>query len=184
MILSEMLVKTSTLRFFSLKPHRFRIRSKCVKIKDNKMFSRPRVRGARASDLPAILAIENASFGSDAYDRKLFAEYLRICGGLFLVARWGTKTAGYAITCINPRGAEMVSIAVAPAYRKRGTASVLMQSTVRRLRHRKIPKITLMVKVSNTAALSFYGKYGFRKQRRVRCYYEDGADGFRFVRVL
>ena len=184
MLWSEMLVKRTVLAFFPFEPHRFRIRSKCVKIKDNKMFARLSVRPAQASDLPAILAIEKASFGSDAYDRKLFAEYLRKCGGLFLVALWGTKVAGYAISSFNPRGAELVSIAVLPRHRKRGVASVLMDSTLRRLRRRQIPKITLMVKVTNTAALKFYEKYGFGKLRRVSGYYEDGSDGFLFVRVL
>ena len=148
------------------------------------MSNRLSVHPARASDLPAILAIENASFGSDAYDRNLFAEYLLKCGGLFLVAMWGTKVAGYAISCINPRGAELVSIAVLPRDRNRGVGSALIDSTLRRLRRRQVRQLTLMVKVSNTAALSFYERYGFSKLRRVRRYYEDGADGFLFVRVL
>jgi ribosomal-protein-alanine N-acetyltransferase len=184
MPLSEMLVKRTTLVFFPFEPHCFRILSKCVKIKDNKMSNRLSVHPARASDLPAILAIETASFRSDAYDRNLFAEFLHKCGGLFLVAMWGTKVAGYAISCINPRGAELVSIAVLPDHRKRGVASALMDSTLRRLRRRQVGQLTLMVKVSNTAALSFYERYGFRRIRRVRRYYEDGSDGFLFVRVL
>jgi ribosomal-protein-alanine N-acetyltransferase len=148
------------------------------------MIVRLSVRRANASDLPAILAIETASFGSDAYDRKLFAEYLLKCGDLFLVAMWGTKVIAYAITCINPRAAELVSIAVAPRYRTRGAASVLMDSTLRRLRRRKVHKFTLMVKVSNAPALAFYEKYGFRKLRRASRYYEDGSDGFLFARLL
>ena len=78
----------------------------------------------------------------------------------------------------------MVSIAVLPDHRKRGVASALMDSTLRRLRRRQVGQLTLMVKVSNTAALRFYERYGFRRIRRVRRYYEDGADGFLFVRVL
>jgi len=42
------------------------------------------VRRFRASDLDRILTIEHASFGEDAYDRNLFAEYARECGALFL----------------------------------------------------------------------------------------------------
>ena len=44
------------------------------------------VRPVRQRDLDRILEIEAASFGADAYDRNLFAEYTRKCGGLFLVA--------------------------------------------------------------------------------------------------
>ena len=148
------------------------------------MFDRISVRAASTADLAAILAIERASFGPDAYDRKLFAEYLRKCGGLFLVAMWGTKVIAYAISCTHLTRAELVSIAVAPRHRTRRAASVLMDSTIRRLRRRKIDKLTLMVKVSNTPALAFYRKYGFRRLRRVSHYYEDGSDGLLFVKVL
>jgi ribosomal-protein-alanine N-acetyltransferase len=142
------------------------------------------VRRALLSDFPAILAIETACFGPDAYDRKLFAELHRKCGGLFLVALWGTKVVAYAVTCTNPKGAELVSIAVAPRYRNRGAASALLDGTLRRLRRRNVAKFTLMVKVSNSAAIAFYEKYAFRKLRLVKRYYEDASDGFLFVRVL
>jgi ribosomal protein S18 acetylase RimI-like enzyme len=51
------------------------------------MTKRFAVRPVRQRDLDRIETIEAASFGADAYDRKLFAEYTRICGGLFLVAQ-------------------------------------------------------------------------------------------------
>jgi ribosomal-protein-alanine N-acetyltransferase len=148
------------------------------------MYLRLSVRRARASDLPRILAIERASFGRDAYDRNLFAEYLLKCGDLFLVAIWGDKVIAYAISCIHPASSELVSIAVAPRHRNRGAASALMDSILRRLRRRRIPKLTLMVRVTNSPALAFYGKYGFQKIRRVRRYYEDSSDGFCFVKFL
>jgi ribosomal-protein-alanine N-acetyltransferase len=142
------------------------------------------VRPARLSDLPVILAIETACFGPDAYDRKLFAELHRKCGGLFLVAMRGARVIAYAVTCINPKEAELISIAVAPRHRSRGAASILMDSTLRRLRRRNVTRFKLMVKVSNAAAISFYRKYAFRELRRVARYYEDGSDGLLFVRFL
>jgi ribosomal protein S18 acetylase RimI-like enzyme len=64
------------------------------------------VRPVRQADLDRILEIEVASFGPDAYDRNLFAEYARKCGGLFLVAEWGTEQGttlcAYSITALSP----------------------------------------------------------------------------------
>jgi ribosomal-protein-alanine N-acetyltransferase len=148
------------------------------------MLSRLSVRHIKMADLDGILAIERASFGRDAYDRNLFAEYARKCGELFLVANKGNKMLGYAITCICPSGAELVSIAVDPKHRGRGAASVLMDSILRRLRRRRVARLSLTVKVTNHRALAFYEKYGFRRYRRVPRYYEDGADGLRFVKLL
>ena len=61
------------------------------------------VRPVRQLDLDRIEVIEAASFGADAYERNLFAEYTRICGALFLVAQVGTKVIGYSITALPAR---------------------------------------------------------------------------------
>ena len=142
------------------------------------------IRRLRASDLDCIQRIESQSFGKDAYDRKLFAEYFRKCGELFLVAEHGRRICGYAITCLRAGhpAAEIVSLAVDPAMRGQGVASALMASTIRRLRRRKISRIGLMVKVTNRKARRFYEKWGFVKVRRVAGYYEDGKDGIRLSR--
>ena len=60
------------------------------------------VRPVRQRDLARILEIQVASFAADAYDRNLFAEYARKCGGLFLVAERGTKVCAYSIAAISP----------------------------------------------------------------------------------
>jgi len=139
------------------------------------------IRLARPTDMDFILRIEQASFGEYAYDRNLFAEYHLKCGGLFLVAVRGRKVCGYMITCTGgqsaPYRAELVSIAVDPKARGRGVASALMDSTLRRLRRRRIACFRLMVKADNRAAVAMYRKYGFTRKRIVRRYYEDGADG-------
>jgi ribosomal protein S18 acetylase RimI-like enzyme len=146
------------------------------------------VRPVRQRDLDRILEIEAASFGPDAYDRNLFAEYTHKCGGLFLVVARLTEVCAYSITAIS-RGkmrnrAELVSMAVAPAFLGKGAASALMDSTLRRLRRRGIARLGLMVKVTNHRARAFYAKYAFRKLRRVAGYYEDGADGLSLAKDL
>jgi [ribosomal protein S18]-alanine N-acetyltransferase len=145
------------------------------------------VRRLRSSDLDLILKIEHLSFGEDAYDRNLFAEFRHKCGDLFLVVERARKVCGYMVTCTRGQGAlgraELVSVAVDPAARSKGMGSALMDSTLRRLRLRGIGRFDLMVKVTNLEAHGFYEKYGFRKVRTVRGYYEDGSDGWLLVRT-
>jgi len=134
----------------------------------------------RLRDMERILEIEAASFGPDAYDRKLFAEFFHTCGGLFLVAVRGTRVLGYVITHVSgqrPGLAELVSIAVDPAARGRGVASALLESSLRRLRRRRVTRYTLAVRECNRPARAFYAKYGFQKLRKLPGYYEDGEDG-------
>ena len=45
------------------------------------------IRQARKTDLDRIVEIEKLSFSSEAWDRKLFLDYLLGCPGLFLVAK-------------------------------------------------------------------------------------------------
>jgi ribosomal protein S18 acetylase RimI-like enzyme len=145
------------------------------------------VRRLRSSDLDWILKIERLSFGKDAYDRNLFADFARKCGDLFLVVERDRKVCGYMVTCTRGNGdsgrAELVSVAVDPAARGVGVASALMNSTLRRLRLRGIRRFGLMVKVTNRRARAFYEKYGFQKVRTVRGYYEDGRDGWLMTRI-
>lgn len=149
------------------------------------MDKRFAVRPVLHRDLQGILDIEAASFGADAYDRNLFAAYARQSPRLFLVAERRARVRGYSIAALLPgatrRRAELVSLAVHPAFRGQGAASALMDSTLRRLHRRGIARLCLMVKTTNRPARAFYEKYGFRLLRRVAGYYEDGSDGFSLV---
>jgi [ribosomal protein S18]-alanine N-acetyltransferase len=137
----------------------------------------------RLADMEELLAIERACSGPDAYDRNLFAEYARACGGLFLVVKAGVRPAGlagYCIACVcrTPAGlANLISIAVAPEARGRGAASLLLSSTIRRLKSRGVERLTLVVRKSNGRAIRFYERHGFTRLRRSPGYYEDGEDG-------
>ena len=150
---------------------------------DNRMHARYTVRRLRLADLNRIMEIERASFGDEAYDRNLFAEYFHTCGELFLVLVRRGNICGYMLTCIRPRP-EIVSLAVQPGERRKGAARLLLESTIRRLRRRQVGRLNLMVRVKNRAARKFYVKHGFVKIRVVRQYYEDGTDGFLMSRNL
>ena len=148
-----------------------------------------RVRPFRPSDLEKLLDLERASFGPDAYDRNLFAEYARVCGGLFLVVERTApvRFAGYSIACIprsRPEIANLISIAVVPEFRGKGAASLLLSSTIHRLKLRGVNRLTLMVRQSNATAIRFYQRHGFEMLRRAPKYYENFEDGLLMRRRL
>ena len=156
------------------------------------------IRRARACEMERIGEIERASFGAEAYDRKLFAYYMDKCGSLFLVAarqpdRRGKaprpkKLCGYLIACLRGTrsggSAELVSVAVEPEARGKGTASALLESTLRRLARRGAGRLNLVVRVTNEPARAFYEKYGFRRVRIVHGYYQEGDDGIAMSRPV
>ncbi|MGH9719535.1 MAG: ribosomal protein S18-alanine N-acetyltransferase [Bryobacteraceae bacterium] len=126
--------------------------------------------------MPGVLAIERACFGRSAYPRGLFEEYAAQPATIFLVAETGRKTAGYILA--RSRRSELVSIAVDPSTRRSGVGNALLQSALRRLRRAGATEMSLIVKVTNQGAMRFYESFGFERIRRVRAYYEDGADGY------
>jgi [ribosomal protein S18]-alanine N-acetyltransferase len=139
------------------------------------------IRRFKPADMDRVLEIERACFGKDAYDRKLFAEYERKCGRLFVLAEGSRTVDGYSIACICEKRGDLVasleSIAVHPRARGKGAASLLLKSTIRRLKLQGVRRIILMVRGSNAVALQFYERRGFTAVRRAPGYYEDGEDG-------
>jgi ribosomal-protein-alanine N-acetyltransferase len=140
------------------------------------------------SDLDGVLAIERVSFGADAYDRKRFAELSAKCGRLFLVAAAQAGIRAYMVAATAVRRetlcAEVVSLAVGPAWRGHGIACALMRATLRRLRLRHVRRVTLAVRPSNWRARELYMKFGFARRRVIRRYYEDGEDALELLKML
>lgn len=137
------------------------------------------IRQFRKSDLTRLLQIENLCFPSEAWDRQLFLEYFARYPNLFLVAKFGRRIAGYAITCAGRERAELASIAVDPAFRAHGVGAALIKYTAVELQRRQVRHWCLMVRITNESAIRFYRRFGFVRTRTVRGYYEAGGDAWR-----
>lgn len=143
------------------------------------MPSRVEIRPALRRDLRRILQIEASSFGRDAWDQRIFEDALEDSASVFLVARLSGRIAGYSITYIERRAAELVSIAVDPAYRRRDVGETLMNYTQRELAPLGVSRWRLMVRIDNEEAIGFYRRLGFVRTRTVRGYYGRGVDAWR-----
>lgn len=75
-----------------------------------------------------------------------------------------------------PDVAHVLRLAVAPAWRRRGLASRLIELLVALTRDRRRETLTLEVRASNTAAARLYRRHGFEQQGVRPRYYADGED--------
>ena len=130
------------------------------------------------------MRIERACFGREAWPRTYFLELYRDCRELFLTAKSRGRIAGYMVTCVEAKEAEIASIAVHPDYRRQGVADALMRRTLRSLRAAGVRRVKLMVRPDNPPGFALYRSWGFRRVRRVRRYYEDGGDGVLMARAI
>lgn len=130
------------------------------------------LRPGTAQDIPAVAAIECASFG-DPWSEASFHELLRIGGAIFLVATRGPAqiVAGYVVALVAADEAEVLNLAVSPVERRHGLGGELLDAGMTAVRSRGAQQIFLEVRESNAAALALYASRGFSELSRRRKYY-------------
>lgn len=69
---------------------------------------------------------------------------------------------------------QILSIAVDPAWRRRGVATRLLEDYLRNLQREEVRRVTLEVRESNTAARALYAAQGFETEGDRRRYYAGG----------
>ena len=74
---------------------------------------------------------------------------------------------------------DLASLAIAPAYRRRGVGEALLAETERRLTACCVQEITLEVRQTNLSGLAFWQQMGFVSFGTLPAFYEDGEDAVR-----
>lgn len=142
-----------------------------------------RLREFLSEDLEAAFALDQICFEPGiAYSRSEIRGFLSRAGSVALIADDGGALAGFAIG--HRRGAKghIVTIDVAPGWRRRGAGKVLLTELLRRLAEAGAREIRLEVDARNAGAIRFYQQMGFRATRELKDYYDEGIDGLEMVR--
>ena len=144
------------------------------------------VRPATPADAEVVAALEAANLGVDAWSEALVAD--GIAGGLptvrYLVAERDGAVVGHAVASVVGDIAELQRIAVAPAHRRHGLASALLDAVVAAARAEGADRLLLEVREDNAGALAFYAAHDFVEVDRRRRYYQDGATAVVLRRAL
>jgi [ribosomal protein S18]-alanine N-acetyltransferase len=128
--------------------------------------------------LDQVMAIEKASFVAP-WSKRLFSETIAFPRSVNLVSlkKVDKKVVGYANFYLIRGEVQVLNIAVAPDYRKKGYASLLLKHAIRLLGERGAKDVFLEVRESNLDAIGLYEKLGFaRIGRRKRYYTETNED--------
>jgi ribosomal-protein-alanine acetyltransferase len=139
-----------------------------------------RLRRATATDLDAVMSLENATFGGDAWSRDSMRSELIGPHGYYLVAIGEADAVdGYA-GLLAPQGGEQAdiqTIAVAPHARRQGLGRTLLLALMAEARRRGAAEILLEVRADNTGAEDLYRGLGFERIAVRPGYYQpDGVD--------
>lgn len=132
-------------------------------------------------DLDAVLQIEAQSF-DHPYDRVVFQDHLARHPNGFLLAVADDHVVAYAIFSALDRRGLIVSIAVAPPFRRSGIGGRLLHEALRLLCART-DLVELQVAVDNLGAIMFYRQHGFKMATRIPHYYGVGGDAYLMRRL-
>jgi len=134
---------------------------------------RPSFTEARPADAIAIAAVHGASFqrgwGEDEIHRLLIER--NVVGHR---ATSGRNLIGFILSRIAMGEAEILSVAVAPAWRGRALARPLLDLHLRRLAGLGARSVFLEVDEQNRPACRLYRRAGFYEVGRRAAYYQGG----------
>jgi ribosomal-protein-alanine N-acetyltransferase len=128
-------------------------------------------------DLPAIEEIEQRSYATP-WSRSMFAGELSKPSSICLGAFDGPtgKLAGYLIISRYVDAWHVMNLAVAPALRRQGIATALLERLFTQTAGESRRGYTLEVRVSNDAAIKLYEQMGFKARGIRRGYYTDNRE--------
>lgn len=134
-------------------------------------------RPARASDIDALVAIENAIFGTDRISRRSFRRLIRRETAETLVAANGRELCGYVLVLYRKGSAvaRLYSLGVVPACAGAGLGRKLLNAAEQTAFRRGRLVLRLEVREDNARAIRLYEENGYRRIGRENGYYEDGA---------
>jgi len=136
-------------------------------------------RAATAADLDAIMALERASFPTDAWSDAMMREELASPHGWYVVVEEAGRLIGYAglRAAHGATDADIQTIAIASAARGKGRGRALLTALLAEAARRGVRHVFLEVRADNPVAQALYASEGFAEAgRRPRYYQPDDVD--------
>jgi ribosomal-protein-alanine N-acetyltransferase len=125
--------------------------------------------------LPAVLEIENLSFPTP-FTENLFRMELNLNVARLYVALSEGKVVGYIdFWQVGPE-AHLITLGVHPDFRRKQTASKLVQHMIDECRKHRVEVISLDVRPTNEMGKALYAKHGFRQAGLRKRYYQDNGE--------
>jgi ribosomal-protein-alanine N-acetyltransferase len=138
------------------------------------------IRRLAYADLPQVIAVERRAFPTP-WSLAMFVLELSKPSGICLAA-WGAgdgappeELCGYLICSRYDTVWHVMNVSVDPDRRRAGIASALLDALIERIGDPQA-LYTLEVRVSNTAAIRLYERYGFLSAGVRRRYYQDNQE--------
>jgi ribosomal-protein-alanine N-acetyltransferase len=135
------------------------------------------------TDLEAVLAIEQACFPR-AWTRAHFQDEIASLHGTPVVAELEGSLAGYLCLTVLLDEAEILDVAVASAFQRRGVGAALVKWACTEALHQGADILRLEVRATSLPAIKLYEQSGFVRCGPRKAYYEQGIDALLMEKPL
>lgn len=139
------------------------------------LLAEAHIRPMTMSDLEQVVAVERLCH-DHPWSPELFQLELANPISAIDLFWFGETLAGFLCSWMVGGDLEILNVATAPAFRRRGVAAALMRQVFARARRQGLAAAFLEVRVGNTGAIDLYRRFGFAVVARRSRYYADGED--------
>ncbi len=129
-----------------------------------------KIRPLELKDLEEVLWIEECSF-RPPWSRGTFLSELEGENRYYVVVEKESKVLGYAGFYYFFEEGHITTMAVAPAWRRKGLGKLLLNHLIEKARELGLKSLSLEVRESNLIAQKMYQNFGFRMIARRKRYY-------------
>ncbi len=145
-----------------------------------------RLRKATPADLPALVEMEFEAFPGDWISPRSWRDLISRPSTVVTLACHGAELLGCSVLLFNARTsvARLYSLAVRPAARRRGVATLLLEEAAARSAREGATSLRLETRIDNYPAQTLFMRLGFYPIGTVEAYYEDGAKALRYERSV
>ncbi|MBO9470351.1 ribosomal protein S18-alanine N-acetyltransferase [Endozoicomonas sp. G2_2] len=120
------------------------------------------VRGMRSRDVPAVLEIEQVSYGYP-WSERIFRDCLRVGYHAWVATDLDEQVIGYALLSVAVGEAHVLNLCVAPDARGHGVADRLLEALIGQAEAERAERVLLEVRPSNKSARRLYKRCGFER---------------------
>jgi ribosomal-protein-alanine N-acetyltransferase len=143
------------------------------------------VRDYRGSDFDAMWELDQACFPPGiAYTKSELRAFLSAKTAETIVVERDGRLIAFVLGRRRRRQGHVITLDVEAGARRQGLGRRLMTALEGRCRAAGIGRMQLETAVSNTIAVRFYERLGYRKAARLRGYYGPGLDAWSMQKEL
>jgi ribosomal-protein-alanine N-acetyltransferase len=146
------------------------------------------VQEASVADLETLYQIEQQCFDKEAFSKNQIAWLLKAMNSISFLVKSNGDIAGFVIGLIDThdktRVGHIMTIDVAPKYRRKGVGMKLLERIEKEFANHSAKICYLEVRADNVAAKRLYEKLGYGEVEALKDYYYRGGHGIRLKKTL